>query len=161
MRVVKHWNRKAVDAPSPVRLGQALHNLICWRCPYSKLRGWTTWHLKVPYNTNYSMILSHKTLEKRKGQSEETQPLGSITRSSRSSPLPSTIMQWEKGSLNLLNINPDLWSIWTRTVNFYTNLRLRINAWLFQCKGGYHWGLNNCFQKTILTKIWAPDYIHD
>ena len=65
-KVVRHWNRlprEAVDAPSletlKVRLDGALSILNCCRCPCSLQRSWTGWRLRVPSNSNDSMILCH------------------------------------------------------------------------------------------------------
>jgi len=83
LRVMRHWHRlprEEVDALSletlKVRLDGALSTWLSCRCPCSLLEGWIRWLLRIPSNSNNSMILwSSKKIAPEQRGSCTMQPL--------------------------------------------------------------------------------------
>jgi len=71
---VRHWNRlprEAVDVPSleafKARLDGAVSNLVLREVSLPIAGGWNEMVLKVPSNTNHSVILISRVFAKKKG----------------------------------------------------------------------------------------------
>ena len=89
VRVVRHWNRlpwDAVDALSleafKARLDHALGNPCSCARPCSLQNSWTRWLLKVPFNSNKSMILWLELLSRWHRAKTVHPPISQVNRSS-------------------------------------------------------------------------------